>query len=155
LHRIEPPSAAAEIRKFLRHSAIPYDEAGEDCRAVLAHGSCKWETVFRADGELCVVFGIYPFPISPSVALCETLNRVNAGLRRGGVITQGGRLMARTCADLFDAYSAHEAIARAVEYNAAIIQRYWGILSAFQAYKNHDVILKGGSPDPGGWDGTE
>lgn len=72
-----------------------------------------------------LVYGIYPFK-----AVADTsLSRINARLIRGAFFINDGALVMRTSADLFDAYAAYEAIARAIEYNAAAITAFWAELS--------------------------
>jgi hypothetical protein len=82
------------------------------------------------DDSAVLVFSLYPFYVKPSEMVRKFCNYVNTQVRYGSMFYENGRLVFRTGADLFDIYSAYETIARALEYNAGVIARFWVRASA-------------------------
>jgi hypothetical protein len=143
--RIDEPNPKAELLALLNANAIPYS-FGEDgaVHVLFAKAGCKWETIFRFASSAVLVYGIYPFRVTPGIG--DTLSRINAALVRGAFFTSEGALVMRTGADLFDTYAAYEAIARAIEYNASAIAAFWAELSRLS---EHTGRLKTGGTDCG------
>ncbi len=121
---IGEPDPKSELIALLEHNAMRYSlhEDGS-ARVLFSKAGCKWETVFRFAKRAVLVYGVYPFKASDGIA--ASLSRLNAALVRGAFFVSDGALVLRTSADMFDAYSAYESIARAIEYNAGAMVAFW------------------------------
>ncbi len=129
---IDEPDPKSELLALLEYNAMRYSLPGDgSVRALFAKAGCKWETVFRFARRTVLVYGVYPFKAPAGVA--TALSRINAALVRGAFFCSEGVLVMRTSADLFDAYAAYEAIARAIEYNADAIVAFWAELYGLSA----------------------
>lgn len=125
---VDPKS---ELKALLDSNAMRYsEEADGSVRLLFRQDGCKWEAIFRFTERSVLVYGIYPFRAPGKAA---DLERINARLLRGALFRHEGALVMRTSADLFDAYSAYEAIARAVEYNAGAMVSFWPELALLSA----------------------
>lgn len=130
--------AAEELESLLRYNGFDFQRQGGRFRLVFADRGCKWETVCACVGQTALFYGYYPFIITNQTrasALCEEVNRQ---VLFGSMLTVKNRAAFRTGADLFDAYSAYEHIGRALEYNAAVVVRFWKELAACAAAKPGD-----------------
>ena len=129
---IDEPDPKGELLALLEHNAIRYSIDGYgSVRVIFSKSGCKWETVFRFAKRAVLVYGVYPFKAAPDA--CASLSKINAALVRGAFFLSGGTPVLRTSADMFDAYSAYEAIARAIEYNAGAMVKFWAELSALHS----------------------
>lgn len=98
----------------------------------LTDRGCRWETRCRVIKSTVLFYGVYPFrdlDRSRALGLCGEINR---DLTQGAVFWTDGRAIVRTGAELFDAYAAYEAAARALEYNAGVITAFWPRFAALQ-----------------------
>ena len=125
---IDEVSPEEEIAALLEYNGIQFRKTDDEFRFVLSEGNLKWETVCRWTRRVALIYGMYPFKAIDEAAMLERLNRINAELVRGCVILSNGGVTIRTDADLYDAYSAYESIARALEYNAGAMTKYWDVL---------------------------
>ncbi len=129
---IDEPDPKSELLALLEHNAVRYSiHADGSVRALFAKSGCKWEAVFRFAPGTVLVYGVYPF--RAAIGAAAQCSRINAALVRGALFYSEGALVLRTSADLFDAYAAYEAIARAIEYNAGAMVAFWAELSGFTA----------------------
>lgn len=118
-----------ELLRLFDHNGIHYRCEVDGIYAVFQHDGCKWEAVFRFVEHTVLVYGLYPFRVADETRVTNVINGINAKLTRGGMFLQEGNIVMRTSADLFDAYSAYEAIARAVEYNAGAMSAFFHTLA--------------------------
>ena len=122
---IDKVSPQDELKMLLDYNGVNYSIEEDGVRFVFEDGAYKWETICRYSRTAALIYGLYPFETLQGDEIMKTLNRINSELIRGSMILSGGRVMMRTSADLYDAYGAYEAIARAIEYNAGAIIKFW------------------------------
>ncbi|MDO4962111.1 MAG: hypothetical protein Q4E57_09760 [Eubacteriales bacterium] len=146
----EQPDAAKEVLRLLEYNDIAYTEEGGTYYMTFSDGMHKWETRIHVEGQRVLICSAYPYLIStlpnasavPEAAsalpeneaqaaaavLMDRINEINAELAEGALFIHGDRIIVRTGADLFDAFSAYEQLARALEYNAEVLAGYWSEL---------------------------
>jgi hypothetical protein len=124
-------SPEAELVGLLRYNGIQYVvRKGRYC-FLFAQGQKQWETICQCARHMVLVYGQYPFQADPQRA-ARALTEINAILVRGAMFLQGAAVVMRTGADLFDAYSAYETIARTLEYNANAVAAFWDRIYALR-----------------------
>lgn len=123
--RVDPQS---ELVNLLHYNGIKFQQESDGVRFVFADAGYKWETVCRYCGQRVLMYGIYPFFVAHEQQALVKLNDINARLVMGGMFLQDSNIVMRTCADVWDAYTAYETIARALEYNAAAVVTFWKTL---------------------------
>lgn len=139
--RVDP---AAALLQALNYNGIPYREEKGGVRFAFCDGGRRWETVCRYAPQTVVVYSVYPFPVADRARALEGVNAASAALARGGLFLSGGRIVLRVGADLFDAYSAGEAVTRALEYSAGAMTHFWSRMAdcaeggAFDSEKTND-----------------
>jgi hypothetical protein len=122
------------LEALLGDSGIDYRrmENGE-LRFLLLDSGRQWETVCRVRASTALFYGIYPFAFrkagAEALALC---GEINSELTQGAVFLKDGKALVRTGAELFDAYAANEAAARALEYNAGVVMAFWPRFAALR-----------------------
>ena len=121
--RVDP---AAEVLALLIRNGIDYRREKDGLRFALSEGGHQWETVCRFSPDTVTIYGVYPFLVTNRAQALERINAASAALKRGGFFLTDKRIALRVSADLFDVYSAPEAIARALEYNAGAMVHFWG-----------------------------
>ena len=114
-----------ELIALLDHNGIEYILDDDSARFILEDDIFKWETVCRYTRSSVLVYGLYPFQTPGGDKELYLLNKINGELTRGSMLSCDGRVVMRTSADLYDTYGAYEAIARAIEYNAGAIVKFW------------------------------
>jgi len=92
---------------------------------MFTEGDKKWEMICKCERHMVIIYGLYPFKAADELKTARLLAELNATLARGCLFLDKGRIVMRTSADLFDAYSAYETIARALEYNAQVVVSFW------------------------------
>ena len=120
------------LTALLNDSGVVWERRTGEIRFRFTSGAMTWETACRCLEDQVLVYGRYPFavPADRRVQALETCGGINSRIVRGGMyLTPEGRVVFRTWADLRDAYTAREALARALEYNAAVMARFWGRFS--------------------------
>lgn len=117
--------AEKELKYLLGYNG--YSFAGEN-----GHYSLKfrddgniWTTEFEILEEKILIWGIYPFECRNQERGLEFCNASNLQTVMGAFSLYKAHLTYRTTADLFDAYSSYECLARALEYNANVIIHFW------------------------------
>jgi hypothetical protein len=98
----------------------------------LSDGGRLWETRCRAIESTVLFYGVYPFETLDRDGAAELCGEINAELTQGAAFFKDGRAVVRTGAELFDAYAAYEAAARALEYNAGVITAFWSRFAALR-----------------------
>ena len=129
---------AEELEFLLRYNAFDYQREGQRFRLVFSERGRKWETICACMEQAVLIYGYYPFRVADrarATALCEEINRQ---VLFGSMMTWKERVVFRTGADLFDAYSAYEHIGRALEYNASVVMRLWEGLAGCANRKSGD-----------------
>ena len=86
----------SELVQHLQMKGVPFLDEGSEVRFSLCDGAFQWETVCRFAPHTVMIYGVYPFLAAD-----------------------------RLSAVLTDVYSAQEAVARALEYNAAAVRCFW------------------------------
>lgn len=114
-----------ELMDLLYDNGIRYNREGDGVRFAFSQHGCEWETVARSAQQTLLLYGMYPFRVTEETKVLQQMNEINAMLVNGSAFLHQGRVVLRTEADLFDLYSAREAVARALEYNAGAIFRFW------------------------------
>lgn len=125
-----PPDGGTELAALLERSGVDFVREDGQFRFRFSSGGCTWQTVCRCQGELVLVYGVHPAPVTDparALALCGWLN---ARLAEGSLFLQEERFVFRTSAHLTEAFEAQARIARALEYNAAVLSRWWERMAA-------------------------
>ena len=125
-----PPDGGTELSALLERSGVDFVREDGQFRFRFSSGGCTWQTVCRCRGDLVLVYGVHPAPVTDparALALCGWLN---ARLAEGSLFLQEERLVFRTSARLTEALEAQSRIARALEYNAAVLSRWWERMAA-------------------------
>ena len=118
-------SAKDGLIELLDSNDIKYSKEADDFRFILEDGIHKWEAMCSCAQSAVLVYGFYPFAKAYSEETMMLLNRINGELISGSMLSSNERVIMRTSADCYDPYSACAAIARAIEYNAGAIVKYW------------------------------
>lgn len=125
-----PIDGAAELAALLERSGVAFEREGERFRFLFTSRGCKWQTVCDCRESRVLVYGIHPARVTAeaeALALCSQLNRQ---LVRGSLFLQEERFIFRTGAELTELFEAQDELARALEYNAAVLSAYWERLAA-------------------------
>lgn len=125
-----PPDGGTELAALLERSGVDFVREDGQFRFRFSSGGCTWQTVCRCQGDLVLVYGVHPAPVTDpgrALALCGWLN---ARLAEGSLFLQEERFVFRTSAHLTEAFEAQARIARALEYNAAVLSRWWERMAA-------------------------
>ena len=125
-----PPDGGTELAALLERSGVDFVREDGQFRFRFSSGGCTWQTVCRCQGDLVLVYGVHPAPVTDparALALCGWLN---ARLAEGSLFLQEERFVFRTSARLTEALEAQSRIARALEYNAAVLSRWWERMAA-------------------------
>lgn len=125
-----PPDGGTELAALLERSGVDFVREDGQFRFRFSSGGCTWQTVCRCQGDLVLVYGVHPAPVTDparALALCGWLN---ARLAEGSIFLQEERFVFRTSARLTEALEAQSRIARALEYNAAVLSRWWERMAA-------------------------
>jgi len=133
-------SPKEELIALLDYNGFDYSAESPDIRFILEDGFYKWETVCCFTRTSVLIYGMYPFETDDCKSTLESINKVNNLLTRGSMILSEKRVIMRTSADLYDAYGAYETIARAIEYNAGAIVKFWQSLRLVNAKPGFDHI---------------
>lgn len=96
----------------------------------MERNGCLWEmNCLPMDGEV-LCYGRYPFRIDDRTEGLRRCDEINRQAVRGAMfLPDDGRPVFRTRAELDDAFGARTRLSAAIEYNAAIISRFWGAMS--------------------------
>lgn len=125
-----PPDGGTELAALLERSGVEYRREGERFSFLFASGGCRWQTVCDCRDALVLVYGIHPVSVNAPRQAAELCSELNARVVRGSFFLREGRIVFRTGAELVEHIDAQERVARAIEYNAAAIARFWERLAA-------------------------
>lgn len=114
-----------ELKGLLDYNGIKYLAEDGGVRFAFKEAGCRWEVTCKTAKHTVMIYGVYPFPIRNDARTNAAVNRINSTLVKGSLFFSEGRAVIRTSADIIDAYGAYEAIARALEYNAGAMVRFW------------------------------
>lgn len=124
---------AEEIRalllQLLEDSGAEWTEAGGCLLFRLRRGGAVWDMACRClDGRM-LAYGRCPAAAADRTLALERCNEINRQVVQGGMfLMEDGRTAFRTEADLPDPYDAAARLREAIEYNAAVINRFWHLL---------------------------
>ncbi|MBR3570942.1 MAG: hypothetical protein IKN96_09145 [Oscillibacter sp.] len=89
-----------------------------------------WEMRCLPVDEAVLCYGRYPFRVENRAEGLRRCDEVNRKAVRGAMfLPDDGRPVFRTRAELDDAYGARQRLKAAIEYNAAILARFWNAMS--------------------------
>ena len=125
-----PPDGGTELSALLERSGVDFVREEDRFRFRFSSGGCTWQTVCRCQGELVLVYGVHPAPVTDPARALALCGRLNARLAEGSLFLQEERFVFRTSARLTEALEAQSRIARALEYNAAVLSRWWERMAA-------------------------
>ena len=124
-----PLSGAEELTALLEDSGVVYERTGDRFRFLFSSQGCKWQTVCDCAGDRVLIYGIHPVPVADRAADLEAADALNRQAVEGGCFVAEGRLVFRTGARLLEPVAARETLARALEYNAAVMTAFWSRLA--------------------------
>lgn len=125
-----PPDGGTELSALLERSGVDFVREDGQFRFRFSSGGCTWQTVCRCQGDLVLVYGVHPAPVTDPARALALCGRLNARLAEGSLFLQEERFVFRTSAHLTEAFEAQSRIARALEYNAAVLSRWWERMAA-------------------------
>lgn len=136
-HFQDNPDGAAELAALLDDSGVPYKRSGNRFELLFTKQSRTWRTVCDCEGSRVLIYGIYPQPVLDPTAARTVCSNVNRQMVRGACFLTQERIVCRTGAELFEPLTAREALAQALEYNAAVISHFWEMLAAGASGSGH------------------
>ena len=125
-----PPDGGAELSALLERSGVDFVLEDGQFRFRFSSGGCTWQTVCRCQNDLVLVYGVHPAPVTDDVRALALCSQLNARLTEGSLFLQEQHFVFRTSAHLTEAFEAQSRIARALEYNAAVLSRWWERMAA-------------------------
>lgn len=125
-----PPDGGTELAALLERSGVDFVREEDRFRLRFSSGGCTWQTVCRCRGDLVLVYGVHPAPVTDPARALALCGQLNARLTEGSLFLQEEHLVFRTSAHLTEALEAQSRIARALEYNAAVLSRWWERMAA-------------------------
>lgn len=131
------PDGAAELAALLDDSGVPYKRSGDRFELLFTKQGRTWRTVCDCEGSRVLIYGIHPQPVSDSTAALTACSDINRQMVRGACFLAQGRIVCRTGAELSEPLTARETLARALEYNAAVLLNFWEALAAGTSSSGH------------------
>ena len=125
-----PPDGAAELAALLERSGVDFRRDGRRFSFLFASGGCRWQTVCDCREDLVLVYGVHPAAAADTRRALELCSSLNSRVVRGSFFLQEGHIVFRTSTRLVEHIDAQERVARALEYNAAAMTRFWERLAA-------------------------
>ena len=122
-----------QLTALLEDSGVAWQRKMGEIRFRLTSGGMIWEMACRCLDSQVLLYGRYPFRIPPDrrAQALEACCGVNRQVIRGGMyLTEEGRAVFRTWAGMSDGYTARENLAQALEYNIAVVTRFWGRMAS-------------------------
>ncbi|HIT01566.1 MAG TPA: hypothetical protein IAC21_01895 [Candidatus Enterenecus merdae] len=115
---------------LLEDSGAAWREEMGVIRFRIAREGMTWEMSCRCEQDQVLCYGRFPFAAADRARCLERCNEINDQAVGGAMFVAGdGRPVFRTRAELEDPYEARQRLIRALEYNAAVVTRFWGRLS--------------------------
>lgn len=120
------------LLSLLADSGAAWRREGGLIRLCLQREGMVWEVACRCfSGEL-LVYGRWPFSPPDEDRALRTCSSINSRVVEGAAFLQeDGYPVFRTTARLYDIVDARERCAHALEYNGAVIARFWGEMSQY------------------------
>lgn len=122
-----------QLTALLEDSGVAWQRNMGAIRFRLTSGGMTWEMACRCLDDQALLYGRYPFRIPPDrrARALEACCEINGQVIRGGMyLTEAGHAVFRTWAGMSDAYTARENLAQALEYNIAVVTRFWGRMAS-------------------------
>lgn len=120
----------AVLTALLEDSGAAWTAENGWIRFRMERDGCVWEMCCLPMDEQVVCYGRYPFRLENRAEGLRRCEEVNRQVVRGAMfLPDDGRPVFRTRAELDDAYGARRRLQAALEYNAAILSRFWGRMS--------------------------
>ncbi|SKB73409.1 hypothetical protein SAMN06296386_104256 [Lachnospiraceae bacterium] len=117
--------ADKELKYLLDYNSFTYEGSGGHYSLQFRDHGLVWNTEFQVIGDRVMIWGMYPFSCMNEARGNEFCNSVNLQTVMGAFVMYKAHLTYRTSADLFDAFSSTECLARAIEYNANAVVHFW------------------------------
>ncbi len=115
---------------LLEDSGAAWREEMGLIRFRVAREGMVWEMSCRCEQDQILCYGRFPFAAVDRAQCLGRCNEINGRAVGGALFLDGeGRPVFRTRAELDDPYEARRRLIRALEYNAAVVTRFWGRLS--------------------------
>ncbi len=124
-----PVDGAGVLEQLLEGSGVAFLREGGRFRFRFSSQGRRWQMVCDCAGERVLLYSIFPLPYGDRTAALEGCDAVNRQTVLGGCFLAEDHLVFRTGVELFEHFTAPEALARAVEYNAAVMLTLWGTLA--------------------------
>lgn len=132
--QLDPPvDAAQELRRLLSHSGFNFREEDGRFWLVFSERGCKWQTECVCRETAVLFYSSFPFVIKKEGLFNQLCQSVDSQVVFGSLFRVEERAVFRTAADLPDAFSAYEQLARMLEYNAGVVVRFWDEVAACAA----------------------
>lgn len=118
---------------LLEDSGGVWQERAGLVRFRLCREGMTWETACRCLDGRVLVYGRYPFPVRNEANFARMCSRINSQVVEGAMfLPPDGRPVFRTGARLYELWDARARVADALEYNGAVIARFWGDVQRHQ-----------------------
>lgn len=121
----QKPEPEKVIEQLLEYNALKYSKDPKGYTITFMDGIMTWNVRISVDQGIVMILGSYPFPVRDIREAMDLAERINHRVLSGAMFMDFDRLVFRTSADLFDAFSAVETLGRALEYNTGIITHFW------------------------------
>lgn len=123
---MEPQAIRQLLISLLEDSGAEWTSWGGCICLRLEHGGAVWEMACRCIQGRLMAYGRYPFGAADRARALRLCSEINSQVVQGAMFLQeDGRPVFRTGAALPDPYDAPQLIREAIEYNAAVICRFW------------------------------
>ena len=121
------------LTALLEDSGTAWRTQGGLIRFRLRRDGMTWETACRCLEGRLLAYGRCPFVIGDIPGFLAQCSRINSQVVQGALfLPEDSCPVFRTGARLYGLYDARERIAHALEYNAAVIARFWGQMARYQ-----------------------
>ncbi len=124
-----PVNGAAVLEQLLESSGVPFRREGQRFRFWFSSQGRRWQMVCDCNQDRVLLYSLFPLAYEDRATALESCDAVNRQVVQGGCFLSGDRLVFRTGAELFEPFVAEETLARALEYNAAVMVTLWGTLA--------------------------
>ena len=124
-----PVDGAAALEQLLESSGVPFRREGERFRFQFSSQGRRWQMVCDCAGDRVLLYSVFPLACRDRAAALERCDAVNRQVVQGGCFLSEDHIIFRTGAELFEPFVAAETLARALEYNAAVMVTLWGTLA--------------------------
>ena len=117
------------LLSLLEESGIAWREDAGLVRFLVTREGMTWETACRCERDRVLCYGRYPFAAGDRARCLERCSQINSRAVSGAMyLPRDGRPVFRPAARLDDPYDARRRLIQALEYNGAVMARFWGQL---------------------------